>query len=130
MWHLHLCQINLSRIQRLVKEGPLSHLEVDPLLASESCLERKMTKRPLSSKGNRAIECLELVHIDVCCPINIQARGDYEYFIVFMDDFSWYGYVYLMHRKSESFEMFKEFKAKVERQLGKPLKALRSHHGG
>ena len=47
-----------------------------------------------------------------------------KYFITFTNDFSSYGYVYLMHRKPESFEMFKEFKAKAEKQLKRPLKAL------
>ncbi|KAL1213184.1 Retrovirus-related Pol polyprotein from transposon TNT 1-94 [Cardamine amara subsp. amara] len=37
------------------------------------------------------------------------ARGNFQYFITFTDDFSRYGYVYLMRHKSESFEKFKEF---------------------
>ena len=41
-----------------------------------------------------------------------------------------YGYAYLMHRKSETFEKFKEFRVETEKQLGKPIKALRSDHGG
>ena len=34
-----------------------------------------------------------------------------------------------MRRKSESFEKFKEFKAKVERNLDKHINALRSDRG-
>jgi len=41
-----------------------------------------------------------------------------------------YGYVYLMTHKSESFEMFKDFKAEVENQTNKRIKALRSNYGG
>lgn len=41
-----------------------------------------------------------------------------------------YGYVYLMHRKSEAFERFKEFGAKAEKQLGKHIKALQYDRGG
>ncbi|KAL1220014.1 Retrovirus-related Pol polyprotein from transposon TNT 1-94 [Cardamine amara subsp. amara] len=37
------------------------------------------------------------------------ARGNFQYFITFIDDFSRYGYVYLKRHKSESFEKFKEF---------------------
>jgi hypothetical protein len=37
------------------------------------------------------------------------ARGGSPYFITFTDDFSRYGYIYLMRWKSESFEKFKEF---------------------
>ena len=38
-----------------------------------------MTKRPFGSKGNRVEELLELVHNDVCGPINVKERGGYEY---------------------------------------------------
>ena len=73
---------------------------------------------------------LELVHSNVCGPMSIQARGGYEYFITFTDDYSRFGYVYLMKRKSEAFEKFKEFRAEVENQLGKRIKAIRSDRGG
>ena len=74
-----------------------------------------MTKRPIPPKGNRSNELLELVHIDVCGPINIRAHGGYEYFITFTDDHSRYGYVYLMHHKSDSFEKFKEYRTEVKK---------------
>ena len=83
-----------------------------------------MIKRPFSSKGNRAIVCLELVHTNVSGPINFHARGGYEYFITCTYNFSGYGYVYMMHRNSKFFDMFKEFKVEAERQ------ALRSYRGG
>ena len=57
-------------------------------------------------------------------------RGGYLYFVTFTDDFSRYGYLYLMRHKSENFEMFKAFKNEVQNQLGKTIKALRSDRGG
>ena len=89
-----------------------------------------MTKRSFSAKGFRAKEPLELVHSDVCGPLNVKARGGYEYFVTFIDDYSRYEYVYLMQRKSETFGKFKEFLAEDERQLGKSLLCLRSNRGG
>ena len=83
-----------------------------------------MTKRPFSAKGERAKEPLQLVHSDVCSPLNVQASGGYEYFILYIDDYSRYGYVYLMQKKSETFGKFKEFLAEAEKQLGKSLKTL------
>ena len=35
-----------------------------------------------------------------------------------------------MRRKSDTFEMFKEYRALVEKQLGKPIKTLQSNRGG
>ena len=89
------------------KNGLLSSLEFEPLPTCESCLEGKMTKRQFMAKGNHAAEPLELVHTDVCGPMNISAIGGYEYFITFTDDYSRHGYIYLMRQKSEAFENFK-----------------------
>ena len=54
------------------------------------------------------------MHTDVCGLMSIQARGRYEYFITFTDDYSRFGYVYLMRHKSDAFDMFKVFKAEVD----------------
>ena len=89
-----------------------------------------MTKRPFSAKINRSKVLLELIHIDVCGPLNVKDIRDFDYFITFIDDYSSYGYIYLLHRKSEAFEKFKEFWAKVEKQLDKNIKSIRSDRGG
>ena len=89
-----------------------------------------MTKRPFNAKSRRAQELLELVHTNVCGTMSAQAKGGYEYFITFTDDYSRYGYVYLMKWKSEAFEKFKVFRAEVENQLGKRIKTVRFDHGG
>lgn len=128
LWHLRLG--NLNRIDRLVNDGILPSLVVEPMTVCESYLEGKLTKRPFSSEGNRAKDLLELVHTDMCVPINVRARGGYEYFITFTNDYSRYGYIYLMHRKSEAFEKFKGFRAEAEQQLGKSIKTLRLDRGG
>lgn len=47
-----------------------------------------------------------------------------------ISDYSRFGSVYMMHNKSEFFKKLKEFKVKVEKQLGKPLKKLRFDRGG
>ncbi|XP_024026209.1 uncharacterized protein LOC112092986 [Morus notabilis] len=46
------------------------------------------------------------------------------------DDYSRYGYLYFIHEKSQSVDVFKEFKAEVELQLGKKIKAVKSDCGG
>ena len=130
LWHLRLGHINPNRIHGLVKSGILTSLDFEPIPVCESCLEGKMTKRPFKAKGYRATKPLELVHTDVCGPINVQARGGYEYFVTFTDDYSRYGYIYLMRQKSETFTKFREYKAEAEKQLGLHIKELRSDRGG
>ena len=62
--------------------------------------------------------------------MSASARGGYEYFMTFIDNYSRYGYIYLMRHKYEAFEKFKEFKAEVENYHGKSIKSLRFDHGG
>ena len=39
-------------------------------------------------KGKHAYGPLDLIHSDVCGPLSINARGDFIYFITFIDDHS------------------------------------------
>ena len=97
---------------------------MEALLVCESCLEGKITKRLFVAKDNRSKEVLELIHYDLYGPMNIQARGGFEYFITLIDDYLRYGYIYLMCRKSTRFEKFIVFKAEMKKRHSKCIKAL------
>ena len=127
LWQLLLGYINLKQISRLVQNGPLGSLELEALPVYDSRLEGKMTRRPFTAKGYRAKEQLELVHSYLCGPMTIPARGGFEYFITFIDDYSRYRCIYLRRRKSEAFEKFKEYRVEMEKHLNKCLKTLRSN---
>ncbi|GJS89699.1 retrotransposon protein, putative, ty1-copia subclass [Tanacetum coccineum] len=86
-------------------------------------------EKPTTSSGT-AKDLLGLIHTDVCGPFNIVSRQGASYFVTFTDDFSRYGYVYLLKHKHEVFETFKVFQKEVENQLGKTIKSLRSDRGG
>ncbi|GJV91425.1 retrotransposon protein, putative, ty1-copia subclass [Tanacetum coccineum] len=90
----------------------------------------KMTRKPFPHRTERATDLLGILHTDVCGPLRHVSRQGAGYFITFTDDYSRYGYVYLLKHKQEVFETFKVFKNEVENQLGKTIKALRSDRGG
>ena len=89
-----------------------------------------MTKAPFTGHSERVDDLLGLVHSNVCGPISSTTRGGYQYFITFTDDYSRYGYLYLMKHRDESFENFKTFENEVQNQFGKSIKALRTDRGG
>ena len=130
IWHCRLGHINDLRIKKLQDAGLLDQFDFESIDTCESCLRGKMTKAPFKKKGERASDLLSLIHSDVCGPMSTSARGGFLYFVTFTDDFSRYGYVYLIRHKSETFEKFKEFKNEVENQLNKKIKVLRSDRGG
>ncbi|RVW88887.1 Retrovirus-related Pol polyprotein from transposon TNT 1-94 [Vitis vinifera] len=80
--------------------------------------------------ANRATDVLELIHTDICGPYPTASWNGQQYFITFIDDYSRYGYLFLIHEKSQSLDVFKTFKVEVELQLNKRIKSVRSDRGG
>ena len=75
----------------------------------------KLIKWPFLTNGSRFKIVLELIHTDVCSPISVKVKGSFEYFITFIHDYSSYGYIYLLHHKSEAFEKLKKIRAEMEK---------------
>ncbi|GJX57971.1 retrotransposon protein, putative, ty1-copia subclass [Tanacetum coccineum] len=119
-----------KRIKKLQHDGLLNSIDIESLGKCVSCLSGKMARKPYSHQVERAKDLLGLIHTDVCGPFRIVSRQEASYFVTFTDDFSRYGYVYLLKHKHEVFETFKVFQKEVENQLGKTIKSLRSDRGG
>ena len=73
---------------------------------------------------------LERFHIDVCGPFSVDLIEKRKYYVIFVDDFSRKCSIFFMHNKDQTFSKFCEFKALVEKELGKQLMTLRSNNGG
>ena len=69
------------------------------------------------------------MHIDISGSLTSTLCGD-KYFVTFINDFSYSGYLYLIKEKSDAFEKFKILKIEVEKQLEKVIKVVRSDKGG
>jgi hypothetical protein len=62
--------------------------------------KRKHTKK-------RQTYLLELIHTNVCGPMQNRSLGGASYFLIFVDDRSRYTWVYSIRRKNDVFEYFK-----------------------
>ncbi|GKB92066.1 retrotransposon protein, putative, ty1-copia subclass [Tanacetum coccineum] len=130
LWHCRLAHISKKRVEKLQRDGLLKSTDDESFDQCVSCLSGKMTRKPFPHRTERVTDLLGLIHTDVCGPLRRVSRQGASYFITFTDDYSRYGYVYLLKHKHEVFETFKVFKTEVENQLGKTIKALRSDRGG
>nr|GEX32303.1 hypothetical protein [Tanacetum cinerariifolium] len=129
-WHCLLVHISKKRIQKLKHDGLLNSTD---LRAFEKCvpyMSGMMARKPYTHQVKRAKDLLGLIQTNVCNPFKIISRQGASYFITFTDDFSGYGYVYLLKHKHKVFETFKVFQKEVETQLGKTIKSPRSDRGG
>ena len=129
LWHRRLGHISRERIEKLVKEGILQNLDFTDFHVCVDCIKGKQTKH--TKKGViRSNELLEIIHTDICGPLSVPCFIGEKYFITFIDDLSRYGYVYLMHEKSQAIDIFEMFITEVGRQLDKKIKCVRSDRGG
>ncbi|GJU89167.1 zinc finger, CCHC-type containing protein [Tanacetum coccineum] len=91
-------------------------------------------KREHLAKDSVCYHCKEVGHWRRNCPSyndELKKRKNASCgYTSLSDDFSRYGFVYLMKHKHEVFETFKVFQNEVENQLGKKIKAIRSDRGG
>ena len=76
----------------------------------------KITKQHFSNvKRNSVI--LDLIHSDIYDFHSTPSIGNKRYVITFIDDYTRFCYVYLLHSKDEALNKFKIYKTEVELQL-------------
>ncbi|GJW51255.1 retrotransposon protein, putative, ty1-copia subclass [Tanacetum coccineum] len=64
-----------------------------------------MTRKSFPHRPERATDLLGIIHTDVCGLLRHVSRQGASYFITFMDDYSCYGYVYLLKHKHEDYAL-------------------------
>ena len=65
------------------------------------CIKGKQTKNT-NKRATRSMQLLEIIHTDIRGPFDVCSFIKEKYFITFIDDFSRYDYVYLLHEKSQA----------------------------
>eukprot|EP00253_Pinus_taeda_P008514 PITA_08514 len=133
LWHLRFGHLNfgglnlLSR-KRMVKGLPLIE---KPDSLCEGCILGKQHRESFpSGKSIRGKAPLEIIHSDLCGPMQAASLAGNQYFLTFIDDFTRKTWIYFLKNKSEVFEKFRNFKALVENQSGLHIKVLRTDRGG
>ncbi|RVX01856.1 Retrovirus-related Pol polyprotein from transposon TNT 1-94 [Vitis vinifera] len=119
-----------------IDTGATTHISV----TMQGCLRSRMPtdgeRYIYVGNGNKAaVKAIGLFRLQldsgyICGPFPTPSWNGQQYFITFIDDYLRYGYFYLIYEKSQSLDVFKNFKAKVENQLSKKIKAVRSDRGG
>ena len=134
LWHQRLGHLNGQQLNTLVDRGLASGIKLSTtskLSFCEGCVEGKMQRKPFKSLTHQqSKKKLELVHSDVCEPLQVESIGGSRYFVTFIDDYSRCVSVHFIKHKTEVFEKFKLFEAMVTKERGEPMMKLRTDNGG
>lgn len=91
----------------------------------ESCQLRKCKWLSFYNSNRSSKFPLELIHSDVW-KSPISSMNDCRYYVVFIDNFSRYSWLYPMHHKSDVFNCFVNFKCLVENLFSRHIKQFQS----
>ncbi|GAU24969.1 hypothetical protein TSUD_312040 [Trifolium subterraneum] len=133
LWHLRYGHLSIKGLKLLSKKDMVKGLPALQDMDEKciDCLNGKQQREAIPKQAKwRATTKLQLIHSDICGPINPSSNGGKRYFLTFTDDFSRKTWVYVLKEKSEAFEIFKIFKAMVELESGCMIQALRTDRGG
>lgn len=106
LWHLKKLK------ESFTKAFTLSDTQVNNITCI-TCKEDKQTRMPFKSQGSHSSKPLELMHSDLCGPMETQSLGEGKYFLSFLDDYTKKVFVYILNKKTEVLSKFKELKTEV-----------------
>ncbi|GFY26120.1 retrovirus-related Pol polyprotein from transposon TNT 1-94 [Trichonephila clavipes] len=127
IWHNRLCHLNCKYMLKMK-----DYIDIDNVnnFTCETCDISKVTRKTHHSIDiYQSSQILELLHADLCGPINIESHGGAKYFMVIVDDFSGMYFTYFLKNKYEVFDIFSQFKAKYENLTDKRIKKIRTDNG-
>jgi len=134
LWHRRLGHTSYTRLSKLSKGDLVNGLPKISYEKSEICDACQKGKQHKSSfKALTEISTsrpLELIHMDLFGPTQVQSLGGKKYTYVIVDDYSRYTWVFFLKHKDETFEKFSNFCANVQNEKESSIIRVRSDHGG
>ncbi|KAL4176616.1 hypothetical protein KRP22_001557 [Phytophthora ramorum] len=93
------------------------------------CQQGKMVQKPFpSNRDKRRYDTFELLHFDICGPMEEESLGGSKYLLLIVDEASGCMKGFCLRAKSESEDCIKTYVTKVQTQFGKKVKFVR-HDG-
>lgn len=131
-WHLKYGHVNFACLKEMAKNNVVNGFDIkdnckEPVC--ETCSKSKITVKPFERSQFRAKSLLEIIHSDICGPVNVPSIAGFRYFAIFIDDKSRYTVVFFLKTKDQVFNAFKDYKALAEKQTGCQIKCLRTDNG-
>ncbi|PKU81649.1 Retrovirus-related Pol polyprotein from transposon TNT 1-94 [Dendrobium catenatum] len=129
LWHDRLGHPHNNIVSILAK----SFSDITPvssLFVCKYCNMAKSHKLVFHNSITNSTAPFQLIHSDVWGPAPQASLDGFKYYVLFIDDYTRFCWIYPMHYKHETFTKFKNFCHLVTTQFNLTPKALRSDGGG
>ena len=125
-WHLRLGHASSEKLRHLISVNNLTNLTK---FVPFNCLNCKLAKQPALSFSQSISNCdkpFDLVHSDIWGPAPITTVHGYRYYVLFIDDYSRFTWIYFLKHRSELSRTYIEFANMIRTQFSSPIKILRT----
>lgn len=123
IWHHRLGHLSATIQQAIFSNNSSIMSKIkDTKSICTSCQHGKSKKLSFSLSSHVSSKPLELIHSDVWGPAPTPSISGYKYYIIFIDDFSRYCWLFPLKQKSNSLSVFSHFKLHVENLLDAKIK--------
>jgi transposase InsO family protein len=139
LWHRRFAHLSLGNLKRLVLEGMVKGIELSAAQlreaeaagqSCEACIMGKSHRAPFPGSESVTTRPLELLHLDVCGPLDVTSTKGHRYFVTLTDDYSSIALVQPLTYKSEAEGFVKRAVALMETQSGRRVAKIRTDRGG
>ncbi|CAG4926146.1 unnamed protein product [Colias eurytheme] len=127
-WHEKLAHQNIQHVKKVLAQNNIKASDnfVDNC---KGCLEGKSHRLPFAISKTTTSRVCELIHADVCGPMEEASIGGAKYFLLLKDDFSNYRTVYFLKGKYEVKAYVEKFIKICENMTGNKILYFRSDNG-
>ena len=129
-WHQRLGHPHLKIVRRIITIHGLPTLDYNKDYFCDACLSSKAHKLPYANSPNQTRRPLKLIHSDLWGPSPVLSHLGHKYYVIFVDDFTRYTWMYSLKLKRDVLETFIKFHQRVERQLNLKIQSFQSDWGG
>ncbi|CAA7049703.1 unnamed protein product [Microthlaspi erraticum] len=130
VWHRRLGHANFQILQLLQGSKAISVNKSMTVSVCEHCQMGKSTQLPFSSSEPSVLEPHARIHCDLWGPSPVVSVQGFKYYVVFVDNYSRYSWLFPLKMKSDFVDVFIAFQKQVENQFGKKIKTFQSDGGG
>jgi hypothetical protein len=129
LWHRRFAHLHPDALRNLL--GSAAADRDDHTSRCTVCIRTKHRRRICRQPQRRATRPFELIHSDLCGPMRTDSHGGKRYYIVFIDDFSRWTFVYFLHTKDREAcsNAFREMQSYVKTQYGCTIRRFRCDNG-
>ena len=135
-WHRKLGHMSINKMKKMIDTKMVTGIELNKKdcenfeLPCDVCVRAKQSRFPFNTDRTRAKRILEIIHTDLCGPIDPITYDKKRYILTVIDDYTNWTMIYLLEYKNETAGCIIDYIKQNERCKNSNVVKIRCDNGG